>query len=251
MSDETEDERARRLLTRQEQVNLPKRFYKQVSVAPAENGFAVHLDGRPVKTPLKRPLVMPGETMAEAVAAEWEAQGTHINPAAMIMTKLANTAIDRVSGDEARIIGEIVDFAGSDLICYRADRPEGLVARQAAHWDPVLGWMREAHGCKFVCVAGVMHADQPSVSLETLRAVLAGQGAYRLTAIHNLTTLTGSALIAMKVAAGALDPQAAWLAAHVDEDWQIEQWGEDEEASARRAARKADFDVTVSFLAMG
>jgi chaperone required for assembly of F1-ATPase len=251
MSDETEDERARRLLTRQEQVNLPKRFYKQVSVAPAESGFAVHLDGRPVKTPLKRSLVMPGETMAEAVAAEWDAQGTHINPAAMIMTKLANTAIDRVSGDEARIIGEIVDFAGSDLICYRADRPEGLVSRQAAHWDPVLEWVRAAHGCKFVCVAGVMRAEQPSVSLETLRAVLAGEGAYRLTAIHNLTTLTGSALIAIKVAAGALDPQAAWLAAHVDEDWQIEQWGEDEEASARRAARKADFDATVSFLAMG
>jgi chaperone required for assembly of F1-ATPase len=251
MSDETEDERARRLLTRQEQVSLPKRFYKQVSVAPSEDGFAVHLDGRPVKTPLKRPLLMPGETMAKAVAAEWEAQGTHINPADMIMTKLANTAIDRVLGDEARIIGEIVDFAGSDLICYRADRPEGLVVRQAAHWDPVLGWMREAHGCKFVCVAGVMHAEQPSVSLETLRAVLAGEGAYRLTAIHNLTTLTGSALIAMKLAAGALSGEEAWTAAHVDEDWQIEQWGEDDEASARRAARMADFDATVSFLAMG
>jgi chaperone required for assembly of F1-ATPase len=251
MSDETEDERARRLLTRQEQVNLPKRFYKQVSVAPAENGFAVHLDGRPVKTPLKRSLVMPGETMAEAVAAEWDAQGTHINPAAMIMTKLANTAIDRVSGDEARIVGEIVDFAGSDLVCYRADRPDGLVARQAQHWDPVLGWIRDAHGCKFVCVAGVMHAEQPSGSLDALRAALSEEGAYRLTAIHNLTTLTGSALIAMKVAAGALDPQAAWLAAHVDEDWQIEQWGEDEEAQARRALRKADFDATVRFLAMG
>jgi chaperone required for assembly of F1-ATPase len=169
----------------------------------------------------------------------------------MIMTKLANTAIDRVLGDEARIIGEIADFAGSDLICYRADRPEGLVARQAQHWDPVLSWIRDVHGCKFVCVAGVMHADQPSVSLETLRAVLAGQRAYRLTAIHNLTTLTGSALIAMKLAAGALSGEEAWTAAHVDEDWQIEQWGEDDEASARRAARMADFDATVSFLAMG
>ena len=250
MSDETEDERARRLLTRQEQLNLPKRFYKQVSVAPSDGGFAVELDGRPVKTPLKRALVMPGEAMAQAVAAEWDAQGTHVNPAAMILTKLANTAIDRVAGDEARIIGEIVDFAGSDLICYRADRPEGLVSRQAAHWDPVLDWARVAHGCKFVCVAGVMHAEQPSASLETLRAVLAGEGAYLLTAIHNLTTLTGSALIAMKLAAGALAGEDAWIAAHVDEDWQIEQWGEDEEAQARRALRKADFDATVSFLGM-
>jgi len=251
MSDETEDERARRLLTRQEQLNLPKRFYKQVSVTPAEGGFAVELDGRQVKTPLKRALVMPGEAMAEAVAGEWDAQGTHINPAAMILTKLANTAIDRVSGDEARIIGEIVDFAGSDLICYRADRPEGLVSRQAQHWDPVLGWVRDLHGCKFVCVAGVMHTVQPAASLDTLRAVLAAEDAYRLTAIHNLTTLTGSALIAMKVAARALHPETAWLAAHVDEDWQIEQWGEDEEAQARRALRKADFDATVRFLEMG
>ncbi len=251
MSDETEDERARRLLTRQEQLNLPERFYKQVSVEPADGGFAVLLDGRQVKTPLKQPLVMPGETMADAVASEWDAQGTHINPAAMIMTKLANTAIDRVAGDEARIIGEIVDFAGSDLICYRADRPEGLVARQVQHWDPVLGWIGDTHGCKFVCVAGIMHAEQPSVSLETLRAALSGEGPYRLTAIHNLTSLTGSALIAMKVAAGALEPEAAWLAAHVDEDWQIEQWGEDEEAQARRALRKADFDATVRFLKMG
>lgn len=250
MSHETEDERARRLLTRQEQLNLPKRFYKQVAVARAEGGFAVQLDGRPVKTPLKRPLVMPGEAMAAAVAGEWDAQGTHINPAAMILTKLANTAIDRVSGDEARIAGEIVDFAGSDLICYRADRPEGLVSRQAAHWDPVLEWARETHGCRLVCVAGVMHADQPPASLEALRTVLMGEGPYRLTAIHNLTTLTGSALIAMKLAARALDAEAAWVTAHVDEDWQIEQWGEDDEAQARRAFRKADFDATVRFLGM-
>ena len=250
MSDETEDERARRLLTRQEQLNLPKRFYKQVSVERADGGFAVALDGRPVKTPLKRALVMPGEAMAQAVAGEWDAQGTHVNPAAMILTKLANTAIDRVAGDEARIIGEIVEFAGSDLICYRADRPEGLVSRQAEHWDPVLGWARDLHGCKFVCVAGVMHAKQPAASLDALRTQLAAEDAYRLTAIHNLTTLTGSALIAMKLAAGALSGEDAWTAAHVDEDWQIEEWGEDEEAQARRAVRKADFDATVRFLGM-
>lgn len=250
MSDESEDERARRLLTRQEQLNLPKRFYKQVAVAAADGGFAVQLDGREIKTPLKRALVIPGEAMARAVADEWESQGTHINPAAMIVTRLANTAIDRVSGDQTRIMEEIVQFAGSDLVCYRADRPEELVARQAEVWNPVLDWARASHGCTFVCVAGIMHASQPSASLEALRRALAGEDAYRLAAIHNLTTLTGSALVAMKLAAGALDPETAWSAAHVDEDWQIEQWGEDDEARARRQFRKADFDATVRFLEM-
>ena len=150
MSDETEDERARRLLTRQEQVNLPKRFYKQVSVAPAEGGFEVQLDGRSVKTPLKRALVMPGEPMAQAVADEWDAQETHIDPTAMIITRLANTAIDRVAGDEARIVNEIVQFSASDMVCYRADTPDSLVGRQGAQWDPVLDWAHQTLGCRFM-----------------------------------------------------------------------------------------------------
>ena len=250
MSDETEDERARRLLTRQEQVNLPKRFYKQVSVAPAEGGFEVQLDGRSVKTPLKRALVMPGEPMAQAVADEWDAQETHIDPTAMIITRLANTVIDRVAGDEARIVNEIVQFSASDMVCYRADTPDSLVGRQGAQWDPVLDWAHQTLGCRFICVAGVMHQAQPESSLEKLRAALTVESPWRLTAIHNMTTLTGSALVAMKLAAGALDPETAWSAAHVDEDWQIEQWGEDDVARARRQFRKADFDATVRFLEM-
>jgi chaperone required for assembly of F1-ATPase len=250
MSDETEDERARRLLTRQEQSNLPKRFYKQVSVAPAEGGYAVALDGRPIKTPLKRALVMPGEAMARAVAEEWDAQETHVDPMAMIITRLANTAIDRVAGDEARIVDEIVQFSASDMVCYRADTPDSLVGRQGAQWDPVLDWAHQTLGCRFICVAGVMHQAQPVTSLEKLREALSAESPWRLTAIHNMTTLTGSALVAVMTGAGALDAEAAWAAAHVDEDWQIEQWGEDEEAQARRALRKADFDATVRFLGM-
>jgi hypothetical protein len=146
MSGETEDERARRLLTRKEQVNLPKRFYKQVSVTQADGGYEVQLDGRPVRTPLKRALVMPGEAMAKAVADEWQAQETHIDPGAMIITRLANTAIDRVAGDERRIAGEIVQFSASDMVCYRADAPDSLVARQAERWDPVLDWAHRALG---------------------------------------------------------------------------------------------------------
>jgi chaperone required for assembly of F1-ATPase len=250
MSGETEDERARRLLTRKEQVNLPKRFYKQVSVTQADGGFEVQLDGRPVKTPLKRALVMPGEAMAKAVADEWQAQETHIDPGAMIITRLANTAIDRVAGDEGRIAGEIVQFSASDMVCYRADAPDSLVARQAERWDPVLDWAHRALGCRFICVAGVMHQAQPEGSLDKLRTALDRESPWRLTAIHNTTTLTGSALVGMMVAAGELSGDDAWAAAHVDEDWQIEQWGEDEEAQARRALRKADFDETVRFLGM-
>ena len=247
---ETEDERARRLLTRREQTNLPKRFYKLVEVAQVEGGHDIRLDGRPVKTPLKRALVMPGEAMAQAVAAEWDAQITYIDPATMMMTKLANTAVDRVQGDEERIIAEIVQFAGSDLVCYRAEAPVSLVDRQAQTWDPVLDWARDKHGARFICVAGVMHQLQPDVALQRLSEALKAENPYRLTAIHNLTTLTGSALLAIMLAGGGMDADAAWVAAHVDEDWQIEQWGEDEEASARRAYRKSDFDASVRFLEM-
>jgi chaperone required for assembly of F1-ATPase len=203
-----------------------------------------------VKTPLKRALVMPGEAMARAVAEEWDAQETHVDPMAMIITRLANTAIDRVAGDEARIVDEIVQFSASDMVCYRADTPDSLVGRQGAQWDPVLDWAHQTLGCRFICVAGVMHQAQPDTSLEKLREALSAESPWRLTAIHNMTTLTGSALVAVMTGAGALDAEAAWAAAHVDEDWQIEQWGEDKEAQCRRALRKADFDATVRFLGM-
>jgi chaperone required for assembly of F1-ATPase len=247
---ETDDQRARRLLTRQEQTNLPKRFYKLVEVAPVEGGHEIRLDGRPVKTPLKRALVMPGEAMAHAVAAEWDAQKTYIDPVTMMMTKLANTAVDRVHGDEDRIIAEIVQFAGSDLVCYRAEAPVSLVDRQAQTWDPVLDWARDTHGARFICVAGIVHQAQPEPSLERLAGALKAENPFRLTAIHNVTTLTGSALLALMLAGGGTDAEIAWAAAHLDEDWQIEQWGEDAEAQARRAYRRSDFDASVRFLEM-
>jgi len=247
---ETEDERATRLLTARFDRNLPKRFYKQVAVGEGESGFDIQLDGRSVKTPLKRPFAVPSRDMAHAIAAEWDAQETHIDPSSMIVTRLANTAVDRVRDDEARIVAELREFAGSDLVCYRAGTPDPLVARQALYWDPILDWVKATHSVQFICVEGIVHHAQPDTALAAISTALTAENEFRLTAIHNITTLTGSTLLAMMTAAGALSGEAAWAAAHADEDWQIEQWGSDEEAEARRAIRKQDFDATMQFLAM-
>ena len=247
---ETEDERARRLLTARIDRNLPKRFYKQVAVGEADTGFDIRLDGRVVKTPLKRSFTVPSRVMADAIAAEWDAQETHIDPSTMIVTRLANTAVDRVRDDEARIVAELTDFAASDLVCYRAGTPDLLVARQAIYWDPVLDWVKATHGVQFICVEGIVHHAQTDTTLATVSKALSAEDEFRLTAIHNICTLTGSTLLAMMTAAGALSGEEAWAAAHADEDWQIEQWGSDEEAEARRAVRKLDFDATMRFLRM-
>jgi len=227
---------------------LPKRFYRQAAVHGEEAPFAIALDGRPVKTPLKRDLALPRRALAEAVAEEWRRQGEHIDPAAMPMTRLANTALDRVSGDEPRIVAEIAEYAGSDLLCYRAEGPEGLIEREARHWDPVLTWAGSHLEHPFIAVSGLVHQPQPEPTLQAVARHLSHHDAFALTALHNMATLTGSALLAMSVEAGELAADAAWAAAHVDEDWQIEQWGQDAEASRRRGARRAEFDAAVTFL---
>ncbi len=247
---ETEDERAKRLLTARIDRNLPKRFYKKVTIAETAGGYDIRLDDRVLKTPLKRNFTVPTRKMAQAIADEWDAQQTHVNPATMIVTRLANTAVDRVHGDETRIVSELADFAASDLVCYRAGSPDPLVRRQAAHWDPVLAWVKSALGVQFVCVKGIVHHAQPDTAIAAIADALSNETRFRLTAIHNMTTLTGSTLIAMMVGSDALPGEEAWAAAHVDEDWQSEQWGRDDEAEARRAERKQDFESTVKFLRM-
>ncbi|WP_342642031.1 ATP12 family chaperone protein [Rhodoligotrophos ferricapiens] len=227
---------------------LPKRFYKQAEVAETDGGFTVTLDGRGIKTPLKQPLTLPARTLAEAVAAEWNAQGEHVDPASMGLTRLSNTAIDRVAPDKQRIVSEILAFAGSDLLCYRAESPDPLVARQCAIWDPILKWAAESLGVGLVTATGIIHRAQPEASLAKLNTLLNDYDPFALTAIHNMTTLSGSAIVAVAVARGHLEPEAGWAAAHLDEDWQIEQWGEDAATLRRRALRKAEFDSAVSFL---
>ena len=229
---------------------LPKRFYEAAEAVPSAAGYALRLDGRRAMTPARHELVVPTRALADAIVAEWRSQGERIDPATMPATRLANTALDGVAGQMDSVRAAISAYAESDLLCYRAGHPDGLVSRQAACWDPVLLAIERRHGARFTLAEGVIHVGQPPGSLVAIaRAVEAFDDPFRLTALHMLTTLTGSALIALAVAAGDLDPENAWTAAHVDEDWNVRQWGEDFEAKARRDRRHADFRVAV--LALG
>ncbi|HXL69159.1 MAG TPA: ATP12 family protein [Xanthobacteraceae bacterium] len=230
---------------------LPKRFYKEASVGATPGGHALLLDGKPVKTPARLPLTLPTWALAEAVCAEWAAQESRIDPARMPMTRLANLAIDRGAESAGALAEEIAGYAGSDLLLYRAGQPEGLVAMQAAHWDPILAWTGEALGARFVLAEGLRFVAQPEAALAAVRAAVAAEAPpFRLAALASLTTLSGSALIALALSRRALDAGAAWAAAHVDEDWNIRQCGADAEATARRAARRAEFDAAARMLAL-
>jgi chaperone required for assembly of F1-ATPase len=229
---------------------LPKRFYQRVDVAGRDGGFALLLDEKPVRTPGKKPLLLPSRALAEAVAEEWAAQKERIDPATMPLTKLANSAIDGVPGRESDVIGDILNYAGSDLLCYRAEGPRGLIEAQQAHWDPVLAWAKSALGAPFVLAEGIVHVAQPQASLDRLREALEAHDPFGLAALHVMTGLTGSALLALAVALGRMTPEEAWKAAHVDEDWQIAQWGEDAEAASRRATRRREFTAAARALAL-
>ncbi len=232
-------------LARQE---LPHRFYKQAAVVPHDQGFALTLDGKKAKTPGRNPLAVASPAVAEALAAEWQGQGERIDPVTMPLTRIANSAIDRVSREMAPVRAEIVKYAGSDLVCYRGEGPDSLVAAQEAAWGPVLAWAREALGARFVLVAGIIAVEQPAESLRAVDAALSHLDPLRLAAVHVATTLTGSALIALALLHGALTPAEAWAAAHVDEDWQMEQWGRDAVALSRRAARWQDMQAAALIL---
>lgn len=237
MTDDRRPAPAPRIVAQQDAAPRPKRFYKDVSVAADAEGFAVHLDGRGARTPGKARLVMPSEALAEAVAAEWDAQASEINIATMPLTRLANTAIDGVAARMTEVRADIVSYAGSDLLCYRAEHPDGLVASQNEAWDHVLGWSKAKFGAALVTTQGIMPVEQSDEELAKLDRALADESVFPLTAMHIMTTLTGSALLALAVRHGHLNAPAAWAAAHVDEDWQIALWGEDAEARARREAR--------------
>jgi chaperone required for assembly of F1-ATPase len=227
---------------------LRKRFYRRVTVGE-EAPFPVLLDGRPVKTPAKNLLAAPVRALSQAIAAEWDAQDARIDPAVMPLTRLANSILDGVAAAPAPVADEIAKFLGSDLLCYRAGTPEGLVAAQARHWDPILAWAREALGARFVLGEGVMFVAQPEHAVAAARAALPADP-WRLGAAHVITTLTGSALIALAVAQGRLDAEQAWDAAHVDEDWNMHLWGRDELALQRRAARFAEMQAAATVLAL-
>jgi chaperone required for assembly of F1-ATPase len=219
-----------------------RRFFETAGVEEQGGTFVLTLDGRPARTPARRPVAVPTRALGEALAAEWQAQAAVIDPAAMPLTRLVNSAIDGVAPTMAEVAADIAKYAGSDLIVYRAGEPERLVAEQAAVWDPILAWAYEALGARFVLSEGVTFVVQPEAAVAMLRARIAEETSpFRLAALHVMTTLTGSALIALAHAAGRLTAAEAWAAAHVDERFQERVWGEDEEALQRRARREADF----------
>jgi chaperone required for assembly of F1-ATPase len=228
-----------------------RRFYKRVDVVAADGGgFALRLDGRGARTPGKRPLVAPTRAVAELIAAEWAAQGETIEPMAMPATRLANSAIDGVADALAETRAEIARYAAADLVCYRAEAPAALVALQAEAYDPALAWAREKLGARFVATVGVAHVAQPETALAAARAAVeAYSDPFAVAALHVTTSLVGSLLLTLMTAERALTPQAAWRAAHVDEDFQIGRWGEDLEAQQRRAARWRDFEAAAKVLA--
>ncbi len=219
---------------------LRKRFYTRAEVGDrTEQGFPVLLDGKQMFTPAHRTLAAPSSELAEAITAEWNAQAEEIDPARMPLTRLANAVIDAVAEKPAEVVAEIEQYLGSDLVFYRAEAPEGLIARQALHWDPLLAWARETYGARFVLGEGVIHVRQPDEAIAAMRAGIPSDP-WRLGALSAITSLTGSALIALALATGPIDVEAAWAAAHVDEDWQMAQWGRDELALARRAFRETE-----------
>jgi chaperone required for assembly of F1-ATPase len=227
---------------------LRKRFYQRAHVGERAP-FAILLDDRSVKTPSGNALALPSRALAEAVAAEWEAQPERIDPAVMPLTRLANTIIDGVVTAPAPIAEEVVKYLGSDLVCYRADTPEGLVRAQARHWDPILRWARDTLGARFVLAEGVVFVAQPEQAIEAARAAIPAEP-WRLGAVNVITTLTGSALIALALSEGQLAVDEAWDAAHVDEDWNMSLWGRDEVALDRRAKRFAEMRAAATVLAL-
>ena len=226
---------------------LPKLFYAQAAFADAEGGFRLTLDGRPANTPARKPLTLPTRALAERIAAEWGAQVEVIDPATMPLTRLVNTAIDGVADRHEAVADDLAAYAGTDLVAYRAGEPERLVQAQGAAWDPVIAWAHDALGVRLILSEGVMHVTQPETTVAALReAIHAMRDPFQLAALHTLTTLTGSLLIGLAVLRGRLTPDEAWAAAHVDETYQADVWGRDEEAEARRALRKVEFEAAAT-----
>ena len=217
-----------------------KRFYKSVAVAERPEGWLVELDGRPVRTPDRSPLATPHRALAEAVAAEWDAQTEKVDPAAMPLTRHLNTAIDRVAPQRRHVIDELLSYGGSDLVCYRAEAPMELISRQHAAWGPLLDWLEARYGARLVVTEGISHVAQSAETLGRLGEGLAEYDDVALAALHTVTTIAGSLVIAMALAGGRLDLEGAWAAANVDEAFQIERWGEDTEAAARAARLRAE-----------
>lgn len=230
-----------------DKVELPKRFYKDVGVAAVDAGFAITLDGRQSRTPgRKLPITVPSAAIATAMAAEWAAQGEFIDATTMPMVRLVNSAVE--SGEEMipAFREEVLKFAAGDLLLYRADTPQELVSEQEVIWDNALVTLARHFGVRFQPTTGIIHQDQPKATLDRLAESLSAENLLTLTALVSITGLTGSGLLAIGLLHKLFSAEQVWKAAHVDEDFQISQWGQDEEAAHRRAKRRVEFDTAVA-----
>lgn len=218
-----------------------RRFWTDATVAPHAEGYAILLDTRPVRTPAKAELVVPTPALAGAIAAEWQAQTETVRPETMPVTRTANAAIDKVRPQAAEVAAMIAAYGGSDLLCYRAEGPDALILRQEMGWDPLLDWAAETFGARLTVATGIMPVTQPSEAVDRLSEVVHALDPFRLAAFHDLVMLSGSLVLGLAVTEGRIDAETAWTLSRIDEDWQIEAWGEDEEATEAAEARRAAF----------
>lgn len=218
-----------------------KRFWQDVSVQAGDGGYEIALDGRRVRTPAKAPLTVPTRGMADAVAAEWDAQQDHVDPRTMPFTRSANAAIDKVAHQRAEVAEMLAGYGDSDLLCYRAEGPQGLVDRQRAQWDPLLTWAASDLGARLIAHDGIVHKPQAPDALEKLRNAVHGLDAFQLAGFHDLVSLSGSLIIGFAVVRGWRDPDTLWKTSRLDELWQEEQWGQDEQAQAEVEVKRQAF----------
>jgi chaperone required for assembly of F1-ATPase len=227
-----------------------KRFWKEATVEAVEGGFTVRLDGRPVKTPAKALLVVPTAPLAQGIAAEWDAQSGKLRPETMPLTRAANSAIDKVAPLHADVVAELAGYGGSDLLCYRATGPEALIARQAAHWDPLIDWAATALQAPLTVTSGVMPCPQPRTSLAALQTRVAAFDAFGLAGLHDLVAISGSLVLALAVTSHRLTAAEGFDLSRLDNQWQNEQWGADEDEAATEALRRAAFLQADRFLGL-
>jgi chaperone required for assembly of F1-ATPase len=227
-----------------------KRFWTEVALAEASGGWSIRLDARPLKTPARATLVVPALPLGEAIAVDWRACGDQIDPRAMPLTGLANAAVDHVAPEPDVFVNDLARYAEGDLLCYRADHPAKLVAAQAAAWDPLLDWARERIEADFVVATGIVHVPQPPATIAALSGALAPATPFELAALSPIVTIGGSLVTALALFEKAINPDTAWDALTVDDRWQLDQWGADDEAVAALANRRADFTAAARFLAL-
>ena len=225
-----------------------KRFWTSADAVARDGGWAVELDGKPLRTPAREPLVVPSQALAAAIAAEWSRVGERVEPRSMPLTGIANAAIDRVAPDRAQFAAGLARYAEGDLACYRAEGPRELVESQLEQWDSLLGWARRRFDVDFRTTCGIIHVAQPQATVDRLAHAVAAMDAFRLAALSPLVTIGGSLVAGLAVAEGAMGVEWAWAAVSIDERWQLEQWGSDAEAEVALENRRADFFAAARFL---